>query len=235
MALAEPRSTRWTLAGGRGLLPTGSAGCPCRCEVAWRSAPAQSRCWCGAAGTCRPTPTRRRANGDGGRGRSDIRRGHCRRTRGTLLHQPSGEACPSGVEGFLEVAAEPGEWPDPCGIEVLGEPRSPAVAQCHRAAALDRALGQHLADHGQRHADPAAQREAVVAFEVADALLQGAHARRSVRVAHDCNPFRTRCHSVVVSRPSLRACLTASRRRSVSMRPRHSGMASGTGCASRPS
>ncbi len=138
-------------------------------------------------------------------------------------------------EWILEDAAEFGEWPNPGRVEVLGEACGASVAQGHRTAALDRALGQHLADHDQRHPDTTPKDHPVAAFRVADALLQRAHSRRRAGAAHDRSPLLTRCHSVVVNSPSPRACLAAATRRSVSMCPRHSRMASATACAAKPS
>lgn len=163
-----------------------------------------------------------------------VRSRHGQWARCCLLDQSSGEACPTGRERVLELGAELGQWLDASGVEVSSEAGAASITQRHRAAPLDRSLGQHLADHDESHPDPAAQGETVVAFQVASPLLQGPHPRRSARVAHDWSPFRTRCHSVPVSRPSRRACLAASISRPVSIRPRHSRMASAIGCAASP-
>lgn len=169
------------------------------------------------------------------KGLHDVCPRHSRRARCSLLHESPGEARPSRRERILEVASELGEWLDSRGVEILGKSCASSVPQRHRTAALDHSLGQHLTDDNKRHPDTTTQRQSVAAFHVADALLQGTHARRRTRVAHDRRHFLTRCHSVVVISPSPRARFAASRRRSVSMRPRHSRMASATGCATSPS
>lgn len=93
----------------------------------------------------------------------------------------------------------------------------------------------NLTDHDHCHADSATKGGPAAAFKVTNALLQRAHARRRFGVAHDFSALLTRRHSIVVSRPSFRACRAASSRRSASIRPRHSRMASATGCAFSPS
>ena len=159
---------------------------------------------------------------------------HCCGLRRSLLNQPSREACPSGGEGILKVASELSEWLDSSHIKVLGESRLAPVAQRHCTAPFDRSLRQHLADHDKRHRNTATQCETIIAFEVPNALLQRAHVLWNVAVVHGCSPSLTRYHSVVVRSPSSRASLAARSRRSVSMRPRHSRIASATGCEIRP-
>ena len=131
------------------------------------------------------------------------RQRHSRRARCSLLHESPGEARPSRRERILEVASELGEWLDSRGVEILGKSCASSVPQRHRTAALDHSLGQHLTDDNKRHPDTTTQRQSVAAFHVADALLQGTHARRRTRVVHDRRPFLTRCHSVVVISPCL--------------------------------
>lgn len=162
-------------------------------------------------------------------GLHDIRSGHRWWTRRSLRDQPARETCPSDREGLLEVAAEPRKRLDSRGVEVLGEPGAAPIAQRHRAATLDRPFGEHLADDDQRHPNTTPQGQRFTALHVTDALLKRAHTRRHIGVVHDRISFFTCCHSVVVNSPSPRACLAASRRRSIPIRPWHSRMASATG------
>src|SRR5699024_12275356 len=101
--------------------------------------------------------------------------------------------------------------------------------------ALPPPIPHHLAEHNPPHPHTPPSCHPFATLQTTDALPQRSHLCGHTAITHARSPFLTRRHSVVVNSPSPRACLAASTRRWVSIRPRHSRIASATGCEASPS